>query len=152
MQMEWTSSELLKLFSWPWLWIVIHQLDPSLYPRQFLLRRRPWGPLNEQIKTNTQKRAGFEPPPGGTLHRNVHTWPSSSLNFKYASWPLGKSSIQFSDSSSLLSTSILLSFFVKFFSVAYFEEVEEQLMRQLALCKRIYIVPQSTKLWKGSKR
>jgi hypothetical protein len=46
----------------------------------------------------------------------------------------------------------LLSFFVKFFSVAYFEEVEEQLMRQLALCKRIYIVPQSTKLWKGSKR
>ena len=55
------------------------------------------------------------------------------INFKYASWPLGKSFIQFSDSSSLLATSILLSFFVKFFSIAYFEEVEEQLIRQLAL-------------------
>jgi hypothetical protein len=45
-----------------------------------------------------------------------------------------------------ISYTVLLSFFVKFFSIAYLEEVDGQFTRQLAPCKRIYIVPHSTKL------
>ncbi|KAG6779986.1 hypothetical protein POTOM_016393 [Populus tomentosa] len=60
---------------------------------------RPFLLTNEN---QSPERAGFELLPGDTLQRKVHTCPSSSLNFKLASWSLGKSFRQSSGSDSLL--------------------------------------------------